>query len=164
MAHPKKLALPLLSDLLPPLAKRAPRVEAARAQLGGRASTGPGAGRVVAVESSGAAKVGVVLFESPDEVDVFFADGTVRRARPEELGAPPPSISEPIARAAADACVFARLAEGQKVRYEAQPGTFAHGTLVEKCRYGALVLRDDGKIMAIGFRRMWPVSGESEPS
>ena len=28
----------------------------------------------------------------------------------------------------------------------------------EKCRYGALVAKDDGAVLAVGFRKLWPVA------
>ena len=58
----------------------------------------------------------------------------------------------------ADAHVFARLAEGQPVRYADDQGGLLGGKLVEKCRYGALVVRDDGAVVAVGFRKLWPAA------
>jgi len=31
-----------------------------------------------------------------------------------------------------------------------------NGKVVEKCRWGALVLREDGAVVAVGFRKLWP--------
>ncbi len=30
---------------------------------------------------------------------------------------------------------------------------------MEKCRYGAIVVTRDGKLVAVGFRKLWPVAG-----
>jgi len=35
----------------------------------------------------------------------------------------------------------------------------ADGKVVEKCRWGALILRDDGSIVSVGFRKLWPTAG-----
>ena len=50
---------------------------------------------------------------------------------------------------------FARLREGQKVFFERVPGTISEGTLLEKCRYGALVGDLDGKVLGVGFRKLF---------
>jgi hypothetical protein len=34
----------------------------------------------------------------------------------------------------------------------------AEGVLFERCRFGALVAKDDGTIVAVGYRRLWPTS------
>jgi len=61
----------------------------------------------------------------------------------------------------AEVRLFATLKEGQRVRFaekDGSAGELSVGMLVEKCRYGALVAKDDGRILAVGFRRLWPVS------
>ena len=62
---------------------------------------------------------------------------------------------------ATDASVFARLGEGDSVRYSDDTGAFRDATLIEKCLYGALVARVDGTIVAVGFRKLWPAGGSS---
>ena len=86
-------------------------------------------------------------------------DGTkLRRVPPAAVerneGATPSALST----IAADAHVFARLAEGQPVRYADDSGGLLGGKLIEKCRYGALVVRDDGAVVAVGFRKLWPAT------
>jgi hypothetical protein len=132
-------------------------VAALRTRLGGRASGDPGtAGDLVVLDGGGASdRVGVVLFARGDELDVWIADGLVRRTR-RDAARSVERAPEHLAAIASDARTFASLVEGQRVRYELSPGGGAEGTLVEKCRFGALVLREDGKVVAAGFRRLSP--------
>lgn len=128
-----------------------PTVEEARASLGGRASTSLDAGALVRV-SDGA--VGVVVFASHDERDVWVGEGRLRRVAAErcaELEGPAPAALLPVA---ADAARFAGLPEGARVRYLDRLGRAHAGTLVEKCRYGALVESEDARVLAVSFRRL----------
>jgi len=145
--------------------KKRPSVDAARARLGGRdddkagappPGLGPGA-YVEAIGQSGPPQVAVVVFANADEAHVLL-DGA--RLKKMSFAALSPRSDEPsgvLAKISADARVFAMLVEGQAVRYADDGGTLRAGNLVEKCRYGALVLRDDGAIVAVGFRKLWPV-------
>jgi hypothetical protein len=155
----RKLSLPLFS---PPSAAL-PTVDAMRKQLGGRASTEPGAGDAVTLVTDGGARMtGVVLFVRGEDLDVWVEHNMVRRARRAStapLDAPLPRDLAPIA---ADVRVFAELSEGQRVRY-LDGDRVGEGTLVEKCRFGALIERDDGKLLGLGFRRLWPASASDPP-
>lgn len=156
----KKLSLPLFGAWPTPAggARRLPSVDAARRNLGGRGATTLDAGRIVALDGAGGVTVvGVVLFASAGEIDVWIDGGIVRRTRSEEARPFLGVVPDELVALAADASLFARLREGQRVRYEARRGELAEGAIVEKCRFGALVLRDDGKIMAVGFRKVWPL-------
>lgn len=147
----RKLGLPLLLD---PAKK--PTVDAVRAKLGGRGSTERGAGDLVIVDAGGGFEhTGIVLFAKGDEVAVWTGEGVVRRASPKTVRRSDGPTPESFAQVATDAAVFAKLAEGQRVRYRHDTGT-AEGTLVEKCRFGALVERDDETIVGVSFRRLWP--------
>ena len=44
------------------------------------------------------------------------------------------------------------------MRYADDDRGLRDAKLVEKCRYGALVARDDGTIVAGGFRKLWPAT------
>jgi hypothetical protein len=69
-------------------------------------------------------------------------------------------LTPALASIASGAVVFANLHEGQYVRFEADDGSLGEGLLVEKCRYGALVLAGEGesaKIMAVGFSSLSPL-------
>jgi hypothetical protein len=164
MAIGRKRSLPLLDTAQRKAPSGGAHLERARRDLGGRGSTNGDAGMLVALGSA-ADGLGVVLFASETEVDVWLGAGRVRRTRPERVtqhhGAAPDAMS----RVASDARVFAALAEGQRVIYQDETGVAAEGKLVEKCRYGALVARDDGSLLAVGFRRLQPaVSRAFEPS
>lgn len=133
-------------------------LEAVRARLGGRARTDLQAGRVVCFLDTGA--TGVVLFGQGDEVHVFSNAGWVRRTTSGALTVveqPGPDLND----VANDVRVFAALEEGHRVRFQDVSG-IAHGTLLEKCRYGAVIRRDDQAVMGIGFRRIWPLGNPNE--
>ena len=136
-----------------------PTVDAVRRRLGGRASTEPGAGELVAVASDhGAARAGVVLFVQGDDVDVWLSGGLVRRTRRSRVvTAAEASGSDELLSIAHAARIFAALAEGQRVCYQHDRGV-VEGDLVEKCRFGALVERGDGTVLGVGFRRLWSAS------
>ena len=151
---PRRVSLPL-NDSKP---RSHTTLEAVRARLGGQARTNQQAGRVVCFLDTGAA--GVVLFAQDDEVHVFSSAGWVRRTTRDALT----PVEEPAAElhaVAADVRVFASLEEGARVRFQ-DHGGMAQGTLLEKCRYGALVRRDDSAILGVGFRRIWPLADPSE--
>jgi hypothetical protein len=130
-----------------------PTLERARKRLGGRGSTGALAGTVVTLDET---TDGVVLFADDDEVDVLVDDTTVKRTARSQVS-PALEVREPLASLAGDVLVFARLAEGQRVLLSTEQG-MVEGLLFEKCRYGALVARDDGAVLAVGFRKLWPVA------
>jgi hypothetical protein len=103
---------------------------------------------------------GVVLFGQGDEVHVFSNAGWVRRTTLDALSAverPVPDL-EPVAN---DVRVFAALEEGHRVRFQDRSG-IALGTLIEKCRYGGVIRRDDATVMGVGFRRIWPLANPSD--
>lgn len=135
---------------------RRPTATAVRAKLGGRASTDVGAGDLVSVDMGGGlSQAGIVIYTRGEDVDVWTGEGVVRRARwsgVRRLDGPTPAD---LAQVAADAAVFGGLVEGQRVRYRHDTGT-GEGTLVEKCKFGALVERDDQTIVGVSFRRLWP--------
>jgi hypothetical protein len=133
-----------------------PTVDAIRSKLGGRAATERGAGELVIIETGGGfEQAGIVIFTRGEDVDVWIGDGVVRRARwgvvRRSLGPAPQGLVQ----IAADATVFGGLSEGQRVRFRNDSGT-DEGTLVEKCKFGALVERDDRTIVGVSFRRLWP--------
>lgn len=167
MAAFRRFSLPLLdaegrrTDL--------PTLEVARRKLGGRlsdeppraASAGIEVGRVVALRDA----MGVVLSVDGARLSVWIAGGRVRRV---DVGAAGPvvgGVPVELARVADDIRLFTRLAEGDRVAFELD-GERREGTLLEKCRFGALVGAADRKVMAVGFRRLWPTSRAShaEPS
>ncbi|WP_437513348.1 hypothetical protein [Sorangium sp. So ce1099] len=186
----RKLSLPLLNlghparAAAPASAK--PTVDEVRERLGGRASTEPGVGELVLLTAAaGKALPGVVLFRRGAAVDVWIDApeapssvqdetkrslsmrsmshrGLVRRARPADIAPLRVPAPESLVAVAADARVFAALSEGQRIRFQ-DGGDLAEGTLVEKCRFGGLVRRDDGVIVGVGFRRLWPAQAEGAP-
>ena len=145
--------LPLLGELT----KRKPSIDAARARLGGRpkddvpGTTSPGT--IVRTRND---EIGVVVYASANETHVLFDGSRLRRLPPAEVDAHTGEAPGNLPRVAADARVFFLLVEGESVRYADDAGALRDGKLVEKCRYGALVLRDDGAIVAVGFRKLWP--------
>ncbi|MGD0675689.1 MAG: hypothetical protein ABSC94_09745 [Polyangiaceae bacterium] len=64
-------------------------------------------------------------------------------------------MPETLVRVAGEIRVFSTIAEGQRVRWVR--GTLVvEGHVAEKCRYGALVITSSGRLMAVGFRMLWP--------
>jgi hypothetical protein len=152
----KRLILPVTT------AGPKPTVDVIRKRLGGRASTQSGAGEVISwTRGDGGLRPGVVLFVQGEDLDVWFDHGIVRRIRRSSaapLHAAPP---RDVASIAEDARIFGGLSEGQRVGYHDGAGT-GEAVLVEKCRFGALLQRDDGTIMGVGFRKVWPIPGRIE--
>lgn len=152
-----KLSLPMLAAFAP----KDPRsVDAVRAKLGGRgASDAPTGARVRASLADGSTIDGVVLFVEGSAADVVVDATRVRRVAREALSPLEDAAAARLAGLADDVRVFATLAEGQRVRFAEPGGGTAIGLLAEKCRYGALVARDDGTIVGVGFRKVWPAAG-----
>jgi hypothetical protein len=138
-----------------------PTVDAVRRRLGGRASTEPGAGELVAVaRDQGAARAGVVLFVHGDDLDVWLSGGVVRRTRRSRVVTTAEADDDLLSIAHA-ARIFAALAEGQRVCYQHESGV-GEGDLIEKCRFGALIERGDGTVLGVGFRRLWSADTKTE--
>src|SRR5262249_34682843 len=91
-----------------------------------------------------------------EEWDLWFEHDVVRRVRRDAARTLDPTTVEEEHRAiASDVRTFADLVEGQRVLYRHERGA-SEATLVEKCRFGALVARADGVILGVGFRRVAP--------
>jgi hypothetical protein len=135
-----------------------PALEAARKKLGGRSltpSTRPPGALVEATLQDGRRLAGILLWASAGSCDVWFDDGLARRARSEivvALAAPTP---ESLVRIEAEVLLFSTLAEGDAVRWE-RAGCVTEGRIVEKCRYGAIVVTRSARVVAVGFRKLWP--------
>lgn len=146
----KKLSLPLFDDVLR-AAGATPTIARARQKLGGSGTTDERAGSPVA-DANGA--VGVVLYANGDELDVVVGSaGVVRRSAASQwsvLDAVPPELRE----LAATIVRFARLREGDRVAFALRDASPGEGLLFEKCRYGALVARDDRTILALGYQSL----------
>jgi hypothetical protein len=154
----RRFSLPLTPDSL-----RKPTVDAIRKRLGGRASTEAGAGDVVVITTDGGATLtGVVLFVRGEDLDVWIDQNRVRRSRRSTTRTVSAPVPRELTDIANDARVFAGLMEGQRVRYQHDDG-LGEGLLVEKCRFGALLQRDDGVLVGVGFRKIWPASTAEGP-
>lgn len=170
----KKFNLPVLSSVFdtsraskrdsPPDGKK-PTLESARARLGGVAqeeASPPGflPGRLV---SFGEGRRGIVLYAGESEVHVMLDPMRVKRLAPSQLYLQDGPMPEELRALATDARVFGLLTPGQHVRYATTAGgPLTTGKLIEKCRYGALVSRTDGTVLAVGFRKLWPQPLSSE--
>lgn len=155
----RKLALPVLLPEAP-----APSVDRVRKRLGGRASTEAGTGDIVSFTTDGGIhQTGVVVFIRGDELDVYVSDNLVRRIRRASTKPTDAALAPSFVRIAESARIFEGLAEGQRVRFTSD-GHAYEGILIEKCRFGALVERPDGKIIGLGFQRLWPASEATELS
>jgi hypothetical protein len=131
-----------------------PTLANARRRLGGRDATGPGAGRIVLLDAA----IGVVIFEAGGKIDVVLDSGLVRRTSASRCTTHDGDVAPAMRAVADDVRVFVSLREGDAVCYEPSNGPPARGTLVEKCRYGGLVAAPDGRVLAVGFRKLSPVA------
>ncbi len=177
----KKISLPLLPDAWSGSARESgkgkgdrevkgesrkkPSLDDARNRLGGRttdeepAPPGIHPGRVVRVfANDGEEHVAVVVFANADEVHILIDGTRLRRVPPTAVHTFEGTTPSNMSKIAADAHVFSRLSEGAKIRYADDKGGLLSGKLVEKCRYGALVVREDGAVIAVGFRKLWPAT------
>lgn len=132
-----------------------PTVDAVRRQLGGRAQSGSGVGAIVVVSGAAGAATGVVVHTDAAEAHVYVPGGFLRRAAHAEL-APHTEPDATLSVLAEDARAFAALAEGEDVTFEDRGGRRHSGRLVEKCRYGAIVLTGNDRLQGVGFRRVRP--------
>jgi len=159
----RKLTMPVAAAQ----SRRAPDV---RRRLGGRASTEPGAGEVVEVHRTGTGLpplVGVVICVEGDLLHVMTDGTTVRRTQRARVTPAPkaPGALDDLAELAVDARLFGALQEGQRVSFQNEAGVAQEGSLVEKCRFGAIVLCEDNSLVGVGFRKVWPATvGKSAPS
>lgn len=157
----QKYSLPLFGDL----AARArggerPSIEEARRRLGGplppRAEGAPRTGDIVDFETREGRASGVVLHADESSLRVMVDPIRVRHLRAGSTTPHAGPASEDLERLSADARIFAGLEERQEVHFH-DGGGMHRGTLVEKCMYGALIAKEDGRILAVGFRKLWPL-------
>jgi len=136
-----------------------PTLELARRRLGGKGASDATAGAVVRyLGVDDAPTVGVVVYAAGDEVDVWMEGDRVRRTTRDWIE-PAVALTAAQREVSGDARVFAALSEGGRVRVRVEGEASVDAVLVEKCRYGALVARDDGTLMAVGFRKLVPTGG-----
>jgi len=89
-----------------------------------------------------------VLWASEHHCDVWFDDGVPRRVPADSIRASPGPTPEPLVAVAADIRVFDALREGERVRWDRSIGV-AEGYIAEKCRWGAIVVTEAGKVLAV---------------
>jgi hypothetical protein len=137
-----------------------PSIEAARRRLGGRA-TAPShrvPGSLVQVKLQGKAWTkGILLWATERHCDVWFEDGVARRARFHAVTLCAGPMPDGLMRVAGEMRLFTSLVEGERVRWE-RPTEVAEGCIVEKCRYGAIIVSRDNRVVAVGFRKLWPAA------
>jgi hypothetical protein len=133
-------------------------VDEVRRRLGGRVESGPRVGEVVRITAGGEELSGVILAAAGERVDVWVGQGTVRRVHADAAFRLRGDVPSELRTIASDVTVFASLAEGQRVMASLD-GELVEVTLAEKCRYGALVVRDDDVLMGVGFRMLAPAGG-----
>jgi hypothetical protein len=148
--------------------KKKPSIDSARERLGGRISAddtappGLALGLIVGVGSTKSIVPGVVIFASRAEVHVLLDGVRLRRVQPDAVRPFSGEVSLALSKIAGDAQLFARLVEGELVRFAGDDGQVVTAKVVEKCRWGALVAREDGAVIAVGFRKLWPSAAHGE--
>jgi hypothetical protein len=136
------------------------QLEAARRKLGGRSlapSVRPPGALVESTLQDGRRLAGILLWATSGSCDVWFDDGLARRARSESVVAGTRPLPESLVRIEAEVRMFSALVEGDRVRWE-RDGIITEGRIVEKCRYGAIVVTRGARVVAVGFRKLWPAS------
>lgn len=152
-----KVSLPLVKEL-EARSSAAPSVDAMRSRLGGRLSPGTrtgDAGAIVDVETGGGAtRTGVALFGDDGRIDVLLERGLVRRTQRDRFwysNAPAPLGLERVPGLLRN---LVAAEEGEAVRFRSDDGLWHPATLREKCRFGALLEREDGTVMGVGWARL----------
>ncbi len=161
----RKVYLPLTQGFASSL-EGAPTVDSMRVRLGGRvdgASASPFlAGSVVIVPTAaGKDRLGVLLSGDDALCHVYLERGIVKRTRTTHVRAHAGEAPTDLAGIARQVRLFAGLQEGQEVVVDRSPGPTQSGVLREKCRYGALVELAEGKLLGVGFAKLWPAPGPS---
>lgn len=135
-----------------------PTVDMMRRQLGGRLGDlgMENAGRPVLADGGGGIIEGLLVCVDDAHAFVWTGENEFRRL-PADAWRPSdsPLDAETLARTE-DLRRFAMLRERQRVRFVTARGVSLEGTLIEKCRFGALVAREDGVVVAVGFRSLFP--------
>ncbi len=147
--------LPLFPELMGgPTWPPAPHLDQARRGLGGRYADDVDAsliGRFVRADPH----EGVALYADAATVDVLVSAGVVRRMERARVSVMDDVELSPLRRRMADDVRrYAALPTGRRARFTTETGAEAEGLLLEKCRYGALVALDDGRVVALGFSRL----------
>lgn len=147
-------------------AEVAPRVDRMRAQLGGRAASNDRVGELVQLRTSDLVSLpGVLLAEDRGSALVLLRGNVVRKAPMDFVEAPvgPPATYDPeLIALSTDARRFAALSEGQPVQIRDASLDALDGILVEKCRFGGLVLKSDESLVAVGFSKLSPRAPKPE--
>ena len=158
----RRVLLPVTQALQEGAPNELPTLDTMRERLGGVVGNAEGSGQLALIVSTG--KPGVVVHRSSTGTDIMVKRGIVRRTATEDVRIieerePHPSIPDDVRAIHVEMQRFAALNNGDRV-FVADPrgaaGKKFAATLLEKCRFGAIVQRDDGTPMAIGFARMHP--------
>lgn len=151
----RRRALPLFAGLRGDApGPAAPHLEQARRSLGGPYAADVEAGLIGRFVRA-APHEGVVLHADAATVDLMVSAGVVRRvARARASTLDDVELSPLRRRLADDVRRFAAMPAGRRARFTTETGDESEGLLIEKCRFGALVALDDGRVVALGFSRL----------
>ena len=121
----------------------------AREKLGGRVRSHRDCGHLVQVVRDGERRTGVVVWSDDDRCDVWLERDRILRTTRREVVSAIGSPTDPLLAVAHAAESFGKLREGEAIDVSGQPVM-----IVEMCRWGALVARPSGAILAMGFQRL----------
>ena len=121
----------------------------AREKLGGRVRSRRDCGQLVQVVRGGERRVGVVVWSGDEQCDVWLEPDQLLRTARRDIVAAIGSATDVVLAVAQAAKSFGKLREGETVHVGGQAVT-----IVEMCRWGALVARPGGAILAMGFQRL----------
>jgi hypothetical protein len=106
---------------------------------------------------NGEPRVGVVLSRDADGTTwVVTAEAEVRRSTAQDLRPFTGLVPHELASHREDALFFATLRERTDALVRTPRGSDEPVVVVEKCRFGALVARADGSLLAVGFGSFVP--------
>ncbi|GAB5550000.1 MAG: hypothetical protein RID81_43210 [Sandaracinaceae bacterium] len=156
--------LPVLGGLWGTLESgETPTLDDAREKLGGPWIGRQDLGAPVDIPGPDGRRIGVVIHATPTERDVWIGGGRIQRvalADTRPAGGLVPDLDDIVD----DAHVHASLRTGQRITFQRRDGSVGEGTLVEKCRYGSLVGLEDGRVLAVSFRKLAPAAEDGAPS
>lgn len=132
-----------------------PTLQRMRTRLGGPATARDRAGAIVRLDDGPPT---ILLYEEGGAAHLWAGEGTVRRVDRERVRPHDEPAPHDVLAIAVELRTFASLRAGTRVTFGGPGGEAAEGTLVERCRLGGLVARDDGSVLGVGFRRLRAVA------
>ena len=121
----------------------------ARRKLGGAVSSPGDVGQLVQVARGDTRSAGVVVWSDDERCDVWLEPDRILRCTKRDTLPAIASATSPLLGVSSAVKGFATLREGETIHVDGQDVK-----VLERCRWGAIVARPSGAILAIGFQRL----------